>query len=277
MISCVERRSKNGDPKAQLDEEEKSSVREAVGRVWGACDELVALAEGGIGAFVVKKAEMWLGLIKDAVEELGDWDPEEDGIDGLFGEDAQQDENAGEQGEEGSAAADKAKASAMTVVSRVPQSLHVVVKQRLRKWEWSLGELGTRSNTVAAHTGQPSSPHHNSRQAEQGATVDEVLRGMKQVSETVDEMAEALYMGQLTRSGRLIKEVWKATVEVVEAVRNPVEKLANGGTGSNVGHEETQTAEDKYIRRALDWIKVVEPKSPSGAGTSLSMQEVKDG
>jgi hypothetical protein len=273
LISCAERRSKNRDPKSQLDEQQKNTVTEAVGRIWESCDEWVALADGGVGPFVVKKAEMWLGLIKDAVEELGDWDPEEDGVDGLFGEDAQQDDGVGEEMGEGSAAAEKAKASAMRVLTRVPQSLHVVVKQRLLKWKLHTIDSTNSSNGKAIDMGRASSSDHVDRQGgEEGVIVDHVLRGMQHVSETVDEVAEALYMGELNRSSRLVKDVWKATVQVVDAVRNSVR-----GT-SRRENEHVETDEDKYIRRALDWIKLVEPKSPSSlAATGRSVQEVKDG
>lgn len=114
--------------------------------------------------------------------------------------------------------------------------------------------------------------------AVQGTTVDHVLRGMQLVSETVDEMAEALYMGQLNRSGKLVKDVWTATVEVVESVMSPVENHPKNGKGNNIGEEQAEQAEDKYIRRALDWIKVVEPKSSSSrAVTNGSIQEIKHG
>lgn len=272
-------RSKHGNPKDQPDEQQKSSVTEAVGRLWESCDELVALADGGIGAFVIKKAEMWLGLIKDAVEELRDWDPEEDGVDGLFGEDAQQDDDAGEGTEEGLAAAEKAKANAMKVLTRVPQSLHVVVKQRLQKWKWRSMDSNDSSNRKESDVGgPPSSEHDDFQQGKQGATVDHVLRSMQYVSETVDEMAEALYMGELTRSSKLVNDVWKATVEIVALVKSPVEGGARHGNGGPVVEGNGGTSEDKYIQRAFDWIKFVEPVSPSSrAVTNGSTQGITDG
>lgn len=276
LISCVEGRSKHADPKEQLDEQQKHNVTEAVGRVWESCDELVALADGGIGAFIVKKAEMWLGLIKDAVEELGEWDPEEDGVDGLFGEDTLQNDHAGDEAEEVSAAAEKAKASVMRVLTRVPQSLHVVVKQRLRKWRWESPSSRDSFDGKVSETGGPSSSDHEHLLLDQYVTADYVLRGIQEVSETVDEMAEALYMGQLSRSGKLVNDVWRATVDVVAAVRNPNEYHTTHGSGIDTAEEQKETSEDKYIRRALDWIKLVEPKSPNArAVTNGSQHQAK--
>ena len=279
LVSCVERRSKYGDPKSELDEQQKNNVTEAVGRVWESCNEVIALADGGIGAFVVKKAEMWLGLIKDAVEELGDWDPEEDGVDRLFEEDLLQNRNAGREREESPAAAEKAKANTMKVLTRVPQSLHVVVKQRLQKLKWNSTDSKNLSNGKKSDIGGPPSSNHDANHGEeQSAEVDHVLKGMQQVSETVDEMAEALYMGELRRSSRLVEDVWKATVEVVKIVRKPTEHPARRGNREEFVEGLTETSEDKYIRRALDWINVVEPKSLSSrAVPNGSRQDVKDG
>ena len=277
LISCVEKRSRHGDPKDPLDEQQKSSVTEAVGRVWESCDELVALANGGIGAFVVKRAEMWLGLIKDAVEELQDWDPEEDGVDGLFGEDALQDENERGDAGEDAGAAEKAKASAMKVLTRVPQSIHVVVKQRLRKLKWDPDGKdlsGEKPNNLRAPS---ASDLEEGPLEEQGALVDQVLKELKQVSESIDETAEALYMGELNRSSRLVKEVWKATVNVVEIVKRGRNDQARHGIG-DVVEGRTATNEDKYIRRALDWIRLVEPKPLSSRATiNGPTQEVEGG
>jgi hypothetical protein len=269
FISCVEGRSRHADPKEQLGERQKHKVTEAVGRVWESCDELVALADGGIGAFIVKKAEMWLGLIKDAVEELGEWDPEEDGVDGLFGEDALQSDEA----EEVSAAAEITKASVMRVLTRVPQSLHVVVKQRLRKWRWEWPSSKDSFDGKVSEMGGPSSSDHEyPLLLDQYVTADQVLRGMQEVSETVDEMAEALYMGQLVRSGKLVNDVWRATVDVVAAVRNANEYNTTHGGGIDIAEEQNETSEDKYIRRALDWIKLVEPKSPNSSAVTNGSQ-----
>ena len=101
---------------------------------------------------------------------------------------------------------------------------------------------------------------------------------MQYVSETVDEMAEALYMGELTRSSKLVNDVWKATVEIVALVKSPVEGGARHRNGGPVVEGNGGTSEDKYIQRAFDWIKFVEPVSPSSrAVTNGSTQGITDG
>lgn len=46
------------------------------GAVWEACDEVVALGKLGVAGLVVKKAEEWKALLKDALEELQEWGEE---------------------------------------------------------------------------------------------------------------------------------------------------------------------------------------------------------
>src|SRR5271155_6016081 len=123
---------------------------------------------------------------------------------GLMGcsEDALQNDHTGDEAEEVSAGAEITKASVMRVLTRVPQSLHVVVKQRLRKWRWESPSSRDSFDGKASEMGGTSSSDHDYQLLrDQHVTGDHVLRGMQEVSETVDEMAEALYMGQLIRSG----------------------------------------------------------------------------
>ncbi|KLO81907.1 uncharacterized protein Y057_7220 [Fusarium fujikuroi] len=57
------------------------------GKLWDACDEVVKLADLGVGGFYVRKAEEWRDTLKDVMEELKEWgeeeDEDEDEVDGL--------------------------------------------------------------------------------------------------------------------------------------------------------------------------------------------------
>lgn len=56
------------------------SVRQDVlahtGVLWAECDEMVQLASTGLVDLAKEKVEEWHGLLKDAIEELEEWDPE---------------------------------------------------------------------------------------------------------------------------------------------------------------------------------------------------------
>ena len=244
LLASVESRGKDGKPKHEMGEGDKGNVTEAVGRVWESCDAIMQLANEGIGGFVIRKAESWLSLIKDAVSELQDWDPEdEDDVDELFNDalDNHSDEDDeslpnGIQGEEETTAkADpkdvlEAKTSALRILTRVPQSVHVVIKQRLQKWRLQVKE---------------------NISEERRQILDSLMANLKGISETVDETAETLYMGDLLECKKLLRRVWEMTVQVVEAVKQPRHGHDQDDSGA--------TKEDKYIDRALEWIKQVEP------------------
>ncbi|KAH7265584.1 uncharacterized protein BKA55DRAFT_559236 [Fusarium redolens] len=51
------------------------------GKLWSACDEVVKLADLGVGGFYVRRAEEWRDTLKDVMEELKEWGEEEDGED----------------------------------------------------------------------------------------------------------------------------------------------------------------------------------------------------
>lgn len=244
LISCVASRSKDGRPKHDISEQAKAAVTEAVGRVWESCDALVTLAANGVAGFVVRKAEMWLALIKDAVQEIQDWDPEneEDGggadifADISSADLEDRDGEAAPPAKADTAASLQAKFTALKTLQRVPQSVHVVIKQRLQKLQ---------RDTLAPT---------------QRGTIDIVLDRLKTVSETIDETAESLYIGDLQGCEELVREVWGMTVEVVDAVIQSWDSCAG----------ETETKEDLYVKRALGWIKQVEPDGKAAANENTS-------
>lgn len=244
LLICAENRGKDGKPMHEMDEGEKGGVTEAVGRVWDSCDALSQVAKEGVAGFVVRKAESWLGLIKDAVRELQDWDPEDeedlnelfnDALDNHSDEDDDDTPNGMPGDEEVTAKADpkavlESKTSALRVLTRVPQSVHVVMKQRLQKWR---------------------TPQMDAVPEDQRKIVDNALERLESISETVDETVETLYMRDLPECERLLHRVWELTVRVVEGVVQPWD--------SHPGGTDAKTKEDRYIERALDWIKQVEP------------------
>ncbi|KAM5346185.1 hypothetical protein ACJ41O_009190 [Fusarium nematophilum] len=51
------------------------------GMLWSACDDVVGLANMGVGGFFVKKAEEWRDTLKDVMEEMKEWGEEEEDSD----------------------------------------------------------------------------------------------------------------------------------------------------------------------------------------------------
>lgn len=233
LLIYVKTRSEVSDSQTAISDADKKNVTEATGKVWEDCDLLVRFANEDVAGFVCRKASQWLELMRDAVKEFEDWDPEEElDEDDPFGLD-----DAGSVGD-GAEARDEdrdsdrvamstgVKDQALKVLSRIPQSVHVVVKQRLEK---------------LPKAPAPSIP------AARKDTINHVLKKTRKVSECIDESAEGMYMGDLELCLKKAGEARALTIEVVEAVIAPWEISGK------------ETKEDQYIKRALAWIQQVEP------------------
>lgn len=248
LIHLVETRSQDGKPKADPTAHQKSGVTEATGKIWEDCDELFQLADGGIASFAVKKAEQYLELIKDAVKEIEEWDPEDDDddYDSLF-DDNQAETPPTEDTHEkpttppSSTPHDIAqiKLSTLKILNRLPQSLHVVIHQRLKQ-------------------GLPPTPFGLPQQI---LILDNITSKMEQTSTCIDDVAERLYTHDALGAMLTVEKARACVVEIVEGVM-----VAGWDDASAVvvdGHEEgtkkdmtrVETKEDRYVKRALEWVK----------------------
>lgn len=59
-------------------EPQSRDVLASTGVLWAGCDDIVTLANSGIISLAIQKAEEYHSLLKDAIEELEQWDPEEE-------------------------------------------------------------------------------------------------------------------------------------------------------------------------------------------------------
>ncbi|KAL8876974.1 MAG: hypothetical protein Q9192_008766 [Flavoplaca navasiana] len=56
----------------------REEILQVTGHVWSVCDRMLATARLGIIGVAMEKAKEWEALIKDAIEELEEWDPDAD-------------------------------------------------------------------------------------------------------------------------------------------------------------------------------------------------------
>lgn len=243
LLEFVDARAKDGKPKSELNKKDKQAITEATGRTWETCDSLIKFSTDGVSGFVVKEIEKWLALMKDAVQELQEWDPEED-VDGdLFG-DADSDEEGSSAFTEKSKDHDQAtiaagvKDQALKVLSRIPQSIHVVVRQRIAKMPPELTN-GDKSLDVKHKT-----------------ILDKIIKQARNTSECIDETAEAMYMGDPELSLKKAGEARALTIDIVESVIPPWVPVTS---------ETEPKKEDTFIKRALLWIEQVDTTSTTVA------------
>lgn len=241
LLRLVQRRSEAPNQKAEMSAPEKKQFTEATGRVWDGCDKLIVLAKEGVPGYVVRQSKQWLELMKDAVKELEEWDPEEEVDDNdLFGEESSDDEASGSTGEtadddDRAAISAGVKVQALKVLSRIPQSIHVVIKQRLEKW---------------TNNQEPST--------DDITQLGTILQQTRRISELIDESAEGMYLGDLELCLKKAGEARAITIQVVESVAKPT--------------SEVETKEDKYVQRALEWMQKVEAGDVLQENTVLTIR-----
>jgi hypothetical protein len=239
LAQLIEKRGKDGNPKIDLSESKKNEITEATGRVWEACDSIISFAEGGLPGFAVRKAKQWLALMKDAVKELQEWDPEEElDEDDLFGDTGSDSGSTAEETPRQDTQEDHratisagVKEQALKVLSRIPQSVHVVVKQRLEKLK------GQDSQQLSASS---------------KSRLEKVVVQTRTISELIDESAEGMYMGDLELC---LKKAGEARATTIELVQTAMQPFSDHQPSSDGIHE---TPEDKYVKRALEWIQQVD-------------------
>lgn len=233
LLETIEQRAKAKSIQSQPADADKQGVTEATGRVWAACDVLIKFAEDGVPGFLIKKADQWLALMKDAVQELQEWDPEELVDDNLFGESLSDEDNAEDSragvkdGDEVTVAAG-VKEQALKVLQRIPQSIHVLIKQRL-------AQLSQIEPTILS---------------QQSKVLNLVLGNVRRISESIDESAEAVYMGNPELCLKKAGEARAIAIDTIQAVVKPWQ-------GTN-GFAQSETKQDIYMQRALIWIQQVD-------------------
>jgi hypothetical protein len=167
-------------------ESEKQDVLATTGMVWEACDALLKLCQDGMVGFVVKKAEQYRSVLLDAVEELKEWgedvadgDEDEDGVEGSDGgEDEFEEEDEMFSAANKLGKGDKELREVLdTSVKRLKTVgilYQALIKRRLKTFPASNGEV-------------------NGSVSEPMATLDQLMAVLKQIPDTVDDLASAFY------------------------------------------------------------------------------------
>jgi hypothetical protein len=162
------------------DEGLKEEATALTGRVWEACDALISLADLGIIGFITQKAEEYHALVKDAISELEDWDPEED--DGeekyVFGDTVPSSWTGDDDDAEDEAIKDPEIniPHTRTAIVKLLRTTHLIYpatkKRRLKTFP---------SSATASPT------------AQQSARLDTLMSSLKSLPDSIDELAESLY------------------------------------------------------------------------------------
>lgn len=164
----------------------------STGVVWDACDGVTALKSLGVAGLVIKKAEEYRDLLKDALEELQEWGEEE----------CDDDESDGEEGEDNDAqaAVDNIFGSQRHIPPEDPEKMRPRLEssqKRLRLVITMYTAVIKRRFKTLPHLPHPELPPELKEKANEDPGIvtclDEVLEVMKKIPDITDELASAFY------------------------------------------------------------------------------------
>lgn len=179
LVATKTEEEKQGSKLKERKERNEERVCGATGLVWKACESVGELAANRMPELLVRKVEMWKGLIKDAIQELKEWREEsvedEDDDDTELGFD--------EDGVELFQAANKLPKGRKDIEERLEEALR---KLRL---------TATLYQTVVKVrlTTSPNEETKGDSRREFVVKVDRLMEDLEKIPETVDELASAFY------------------------------------------------------------------------------------
>lgn len=162
------------------------------GTVWEACDSVMALKTVGVAGLLIKKAEEYRDLLKDALEELQEWAEEEsddeDGDNGVGDED------------EAQAAVDNMFGSQRHIPSDDPEKIRPRLESSLKRLRLLItmyqAVIKRRFKTLP-HLPHPQLPPELKAKSDEDPGIvnclDEVMVVMKKLPDITDELANAFY------------------------------------------------------------------------------------
>lgn len=215
-----------------LSQEEKDVVTVATGRVWDACDALVDVATKGVVGFVIRRVEQWRDLVKDAVEEIEEWDPDEDDdfFDDLLSEDKKdaggEDDDEDDDDDDDTAITHARKKSTLRILKPVAQIFPAILTNRLKN-------AGNAS--VASSAGV--------------RKLESLMVNLQSIPDDIDEVAGALYEENWERHTQFLGKVKNNAAKAVGLV-----KLPWGAA---------EDTEDKFTTWSKTWLKVMDEVSKS--------------
>ncbi|KAL2832401.1 hypothetical protein BDW59DRAFT_104562 [Aspergillus cavernicola] len=222
------------DDKKSLGQSEKDTVTVATGRVWDACDVLIDNATKGVVGFVIRRAEEYRDLVRDAVEEIEGWDPDEEGddfFDDLLGDDEAGGESDDEDDEEGhNAALHARKRDALRVLKPIAQIYPAIITNRLKK--------------------APSPPTPSNIKS-----LELLMKNLQQIPDHVDEVAGALYEADLEKCTAHLGKTKGCASKAIDSVVLPWVVKQTSGNEEGAG--------DKFTDWSKTWTKVIEEVSKS--------------
>jgi len=205
---------------ADAGEKEGRSTLANTGVLWEVCDALVSLANDGMVQLAAQKAESYHALLRDAIAELEEWDPDDEEDDDGFGN-SESSESDGEQSGD-TASPPIATLTAMTLTpppTPTPiRRLHLKTLSTLRLIRLLYPALKKRRIQTFPPINSSTTPSAlpSSRQV---AAFDALLNRLQDFSEAADALAGSLYGHDEDGVERELEDLERMAISCVEKSR----------------------------------------------------------
>ncbi|KAI4202040.1 MAG: hypothetical protein LQ350_002828 [Teloschistes chrysophthalmus] len=206
---------------------QREEILKRTGQAWQTCDRLIKVAGMGIVGLAVEKAEAYHALVKDAVEELEVWDPDDEDMDPFGGSSDSGSNSDGKESipavvnggmpikenpENEPSALDSlqitdmhdVKGSTLKTLKLIHMIFPAVSKRRISKFP-----PFTRTDSVSSLP--PTA---------QTEILDQLMQDVRQFSEETDEIAAAMYGRDSADIERKIKILKTLATRSIEGVKN---------------------------------------------------------
>lgn len=251
LVDTIKEISKNGGK--NVSDSQKDAVTTTTGRVWAACDKVISVSKGGVPFLISEKSKNnYHPLIKDALQELEEWEPEDEEDDpwgdGFSDGEGDDDSDVGdntieenhshtneEKDEELMAQLNDEKKHVLRLLKPIA-NLYNVLSTRVNRLKWEI-------------------PHSS-----QVLGIDKLVSLLAAIPGQVDETVASLYEHEIMESKKYAEQLRQSAIDVVELARGSWngadEKVKENGQGLG----------EQFTKYTDTWLKVMD-------GISLSSTE----
>lgn len=212
-----------------LTEDQKNGTGKTVGKgslastgvVWEACDAVIELRKLGIAGLLIKKADQYRDLLKDALEELQEWGEEES--DGEDQDDFPEDEDTDGVATSAQDAVDNIFGSQRHIPSEDPEKIRPRLESAQKRLKLVVlmyqAVVKRRFKTLPLFP-RPHPPPETKENTNDDQNIisclDEVLDVLKKIPDTTDELASAFYELDVAEIGKRMDECFFAAFAASE-------------------------------------------------------------
>lgn len=241
-------------PSASIHKEgEGRNTLSSTGVIWEVCDALIALALQGLVDVAMKKADAYHALIKDAITELEEWNPDEDEGD-IFDSGSSTDSNDNQDAESANTAESPPPAIAMRAMTLTPPATPTPMRQMYDQTLATLRLVRLLYPALRKRRIQTFPPIVSSTSPDQLPSswqihaFDNLMKHLRIFSESADELAGALYSGDEEQASGGLETIKVQAFECVEDVDR---------------NWDWNRKADEFTEWSQKWMKRVEELSPS--------------